>query len=624
MKCRLDLTILLSFLFFFLSIKTGLAAAVDTLEWRKRAMQIAGDQYLSDSLKVICISDLCYNHFYYYRTFDERNLDEYFSLVNPLAYGKYADDLLSYIYGTALIMVKRDDAKREINRKCVIYAGKCSNPLIAARSWQHLGRKHIQDSNALDYFFKGLKALERTQENAAKSDLYHYIAIYYSILGDQKNEMKYARTSLDMALLSDNARAIMTSWECIAESYYFRKDYESAIEAYNKARKVYTERLKTNEKEEDLRFRDALHYMVSGVNLGTMYYSNGQLDTAAAMMNDALETAISTNMVETQAYSHSELGRIYTDLKQYKEAEKHLLEANKLLTTDYVYTAESQYIAYEVELSLAKLYDILGEYRKSTAYYKSGIEKYRVLNDEKQMEQNQQQAAFYESVKQEEELAHKETVIAYRERQKWFYGGIIVLIIIALFFVVKMYKARINLARRKEKNVRGKAIMLEKEKRKTELDSELKQKEADALREKLILGNNLREQHNKTFGNINAFFAGHPELNGYSHQLKSIILQQTRVENHVDELKVGMNGIPIDLYIRLQKIADNRLSSLDLKYCRLLYLNTSTRDIAELLSVEPKTVRMQKYRLKQKFNLNKDDDLLMFIRHIAENKNSMV
>lgn len=620
MKCRLNLTTLLAITLCFLSVHTGLAA-FDTQEWRDRVTQVAGDNTLSDSLKVIRISDLCYNYFYYYRVFDERNLDEYFSLVKPLAEGSASDDLLSYIYGTALIMVKGDSARHEINRKCILHTEKSRNPVIAARSWQHLGRKHIHASEALDYFFKGLKVLEGTNENAARSRLYYFIGMYYSLLGDKDNETKYARQALDAALLSDDARVIMSAWESIAEAHYFREEYPEAIEAYNEARRMYTERLEPDEKDPDLRYMDAVNYMIIGVNLGSMHYHDGQFETAARMMNEARDAAKRVNLLETEAYSLKELGRIYLDMKQYRKAEEHFLEAQRLLSTEYVNTTESKYITYEVELGLAHLYDITGQYRKSAEYYKSGIEKYRALHDEEQMAENQQQAALYEAKKQEEEIERRETIVAYHERQKWLYASILIVILAALFFMARIYNARIKLARRKEKNLRAKARMIEKEKKKTELDSELKQKEADALREKLTLGNSLREQHNKTLENLNTFFAGHPELNEYRHQLKSIMLQQTRIDNNVDEFKSGMNGVPLDFYIRLQKIADNKLSSLDLKYCRLLYLDTPTRDMAELLSVEPKTVRMQKYRLKQKLSLDKDDDLLTFISQIMEDKN---
>lgn len=604
-----------------LFLHTGLCAAA-VPQWRDRAMQIAADDTLSDSLKVIGISDLSYNYFYYYRTFDESYIEEYLQLTEAFAQGRYADDLFAYIYATAMVVVNSSGGNREMIDKCIDYTGRCRNPLVAARSWEYLGRKHVGMAVGLDYLHKGLKALEGSpHEYAALSRLYQSIAFYYSVQGDGKNETKYARLSLDVALQSGNDREIMLAWETVAESYYYGEDYPSAIEAYNEARSIYTGKLEPGEENEDMRFRDAMHYMIIGVNLATMYSHNGVPDVAAALMKEALDAARRTNMVETELYALKELGRIYLELKQYKQAEEYLLMAQRLLATDYVYTTESYYIAYDCELALAQLYDRWGEYGKSADYYRSAIEKYRVLNDEEQLAVNQQQAALYESKRQEEELARREMIFDYRERQKYFYGGIIVVVLMALFFVAKTFGARIKLVRRREKNLHDKARMLEKERRKTELDSELKQRERDALREKIVLGNSLRERQNETLQHINGFFAGHPELADYHQQLRGIVLQQSRIDSNVDELKQGMNGVPLDFYIRLQKTGGNRLSSLDLKYCRLLYLGTSTRDIAELLSVEPKTVKMQKYRLKQKLGLGREDDLNVFIRELADDSN---
>ncbi|WP_354376180.1 LuxR C-terminal-related transcriptional regulator [Pedobacter africanus] len=42
-------------------------------------------------------------------------------------------------------------------------------------------------------------------------------------------------------------------------------------------------------------------------------------------------------------------------------------------------------------------------------------------------------------------------------------------------------------------------------------------------------------------------------------------------------------------------------------------MKRSTKEIAMLLNVESKSIRMSKYRLKQKMNLHKEDDLEAYI-----------
>lgn len=606
-------------LFSFILTSTTLLAAHDIDEWRLRTNQITVDSVLTDSMKVVRLSDLTYNYYYYYRSFDEHYIDEYLEKAERFVNNEHQNDLISYIYSTAVIIARGEKAE-SIKEKCEYYTNKSTNPLIRAQSWERLGRKYITDATGLDYFSRGLEAVEGTGEYAAESAINGFIAIYYSIQGDLKNNMKYATRSLELAQLSEDPQQLISAWEHMGEANSYQNNYPAAIEAYNKAREIYLENRQTQQPDPDIRYRDDMHYMVTLVNLGSMHYNNGDLITAVHIVNEALETAIRYNIVETAAYCHKELGRIHTELKQYPVAESHLLRAAALLATEYVSTAESDYIDYEVKLALAHLYDLTGEYRKSAQYYRDGIEKYRYMHDEEQMAANQQYAATYETRLQEESITRMETIMSYHERRRMLYAAILFVVLLAIYIVARLYRTRINLAQQKEETLRAQALLLKTQNRKAELDNQLKQQEAEALRQKLALGNQLREDRNKSLQDITTFFGRHPELSQYQNQVKNIMLQQNRIDNNVEEYKQGMNNVPLDFYVRLQKIAGNKLTPLDMKYCRLLYLETSTKDIAEIMSVELKTVRMTKYRLKQKLNLDKEEDLNEFIRNIAQQK----
>lgn len=600
-----------------ISISKPLIAAHDINQWRSRTAQIAADTSFTDSMKVIRLSDLTYNYYYYYRTFDYRNLDEYLQQVERFIGNEYQNDLLSYIYSTAIIIAQNDQII-PIKDKCEYYTLKSLNPLICAQGWERLGRKYITSANGLDYLSRALDAVEGTTLYVAQSCINRYISIYYSVQGDAKNAMKYAVRSLELARQSDNRREQINAWESIAEAYSFLQEYPAAIEAYDNARVIYLENRKMPDPDPDLHYRDELHYMVMLVNLGSMYYNNGDLHTAVCIITEALETATRHSFVETQVYCYKELGNIHIALTQYSVAEAHLLCAANFLATDYVKTPESDYIDCDVHLALAQLYELTGNYRKSAGYYHEGIHKYRRLNDEERTAANQQYAATYETRMQEEAIGRMETIVNYHERRHLLYAAILIVALAALYVVARLYRTRINLAQQKEKNLHAQARLLKLNKSKVELDNRLKQQEADALKHKLALGNKLLEDCNRSFDNLTSFFDRHPELCQYQMEVKNIIYRQTRIDNNIEEYKQGFTGVPLDFYNSLQKIADNKLTPLDLKYCRLLYLETSTKEIAELLSVEPKTVRMAKFRLKRKLKLDKERDLSEFICNISK------
>ena len=66
---------------------------------------------------------------------------------------------------------------------------------------------------------------------------------------------------------------------------------------------------------------------------------------------------------------------------------------------------------------------------------------------------------------------------------------------------------------------------------------------------------------------------------------------------------------------RLQQRANQSLTRLDLKYCSYMLMGLSNKEVSARLGIEPKSVRMSRYRIKQKLGLGKDDDLNLFLQN---------
>ena len=60
-----------------------------------------------------------------------------------------------------------------------------------------------------------------------------------------------------------------------------------------------------------------------------------------------------------------------------------------------------------------------------------------------------------------------------------------------------------------------------------------------------------------------------------------------------------------------------KLSQADLQYCALVRMNLTTKEIASLLNIEPRSIYVKKYRIMEKMNLNKDDDFERLIFEVA-------
>lgn len=98
--------------------------------------------------------------------------------------------------------------------------------------------------------------------------------------------------------------------------------------------------------------------------------------------------------------------------------------------------------------------------------------------------------------------------------------------------------------------------------------------------------------------------------------LKQVIREENMLDNDFDNTKFRIQELHPNFFKTLNEYSKQKLTPLDLKYCSYIYLGMDTKQIANLLNIEPKSVRMAKYRLKQKFGLSKNEELNMFFHEI--------
>ncbi|PHS04183.1 MAG: hypothetical protein COA88_13965 [Kordia sp.] len=90
---------------------------------------------------------------------------------------------------------------------------------------------------------------------------------------------------------------------------------------------------------------------------------------------------------------------------------------------------------------------------------------------------------------------------------------------------------------------------------------------------------------------------------------------QLGIENQLKEFQRKANIIHMNFNEKLAKV-NNKLTKNDLYLCGLIILNLSNKDIAILRNVTEKAVSMNKYRLKKKLLLSKENDLGDFLKQL--------
>jgi DNA-binding NarL/FixJ family response regulator len=107
----------------------------------------------------------------------------------------------------------------------------------------------------------------------------------------------------------------------------------------------------------------------------------------------------------------------------------------------------------------------------------------------------------------------------------------------------------------------------------------------------------------------------HEERSGKLRELSLLIRQKMSFSQEKKEIYLQIEEIHKDFHMKLKTIFPN-LTELEKRLAGLLRLNLSTKEMASLLNISPKSVEVARYRLKKKMNLQKDKALTDFITNL--------
>lgn len=174
----------------------------------------------------------------------------------------------------------------------------------------------------------------------------------------------------------------------------------------------------------------------------------------------------------------------------------------------------------------------------------------------------------------------------------------IILMVIIWFQYQKNSKLKLRLISEKNKKLEIDKNQVQKELMSSVLHLEKKNEILNDLKEKLL------EKNLQTPKSIDS-------------KIFKTIDEGILVDDDFEKFKSNFNTIYPEFFNKLLEKANQNLTQLDLKYCGFILMKLSNKEIASQMNVEPKSIRMARYRIKQKLNLGKDEDLDQFIQEIS-------
>ena len=535
---------------------------------------------------------------------------------------------INYLYSKYYLFIENYDQAKVYAEKSLITGEKSRNNIDNAFGHYAMANYYYQfNMLALAYKFLNL-SLELIEPSSHPYLLYHIHYRLYSINTNWDSAIEtniHAQKALDFALQT--------------------KDYDALSNAYSA--KVHAMKY-MHEKTKNLVYKDSiLIYLKESVNLDQKHPNQVSLRTNAISninLADYYFQAFNTNQIsyktaydtiskylnkvenipssidqnfELRASSLGMKAQLALAKKDFKTAEKHLLNAYYNLRMEN--SRPAYYTLYNVTIGLHTLYNSQQDYK--SAYKFLGINqsyKDSIFNENKINEVHSLKAK-YENVKISEENKFLENKNKLQKKQNYLLIAVSFFALSTLVFFYKNHRKKmalqknnsVVLEKQNEKAIAQVILAQEKQARLTaerrilKLENEQMQKEAIVNILQIDRKNELLEIIRKELA------SSYPYEN-----LQKTLKKEQKIEKSLNETVKVFEDINPVFFDKLKEQSQNCLTALDLKYCAYFHLGLSAKEISQVFNVEPKSIRMTKYRIKQKLNLAKGTTLESFFEEI--------
>jgi len=461
---------------------------------------------------------------------------------------------------------------------------------------------------------KGLKELENTDDPYIAARIYYRLYAVYSDWNNEARVNTYARKATENALRTKDYNLLSNCYMAmsVAHEYNFntsksQSQLDSTLFFLNKVELLYRQHPGQV---------GNFAYAIACINLANCYlkyYSETDTGAAAKGMHYA-NTArdLTKGMANSEEVVASSLGILseYASRAGNKtQTESYLLEAYRVMKAQqppYYYTLIN------VVQALSSFYEQQGDREKALKFQKEVTEYNKKDFNQKQAVNAQKLEIQYETEKKNNEMQILKEQERNRRLQSYLYGAIALVAVLALLIMYRANRFRMRYALQRERQLQLKVKLEKEEQARLKAEQQLLETQQQQLK-KEVMANVLQLEHkNQTLINIKDKLAEGDKVN-----MQKILKEEMILDSNFEHAKLQIQQVHPDFFYLLNEKAQRKLTMLDLKFCAYLYLQMDTRQIAQLMNVEAKSVRMSRYRIKQKLGLDKEEDLNSFLQGLG-------
>jgi len=490
--------------------------------------------------------------------------------------------------------------------------------VLSQKGWleSRLGNR----DKAYQYMLEALRLFEGEEAYLQESQIYHRLAAIYAYWEEPEKQLYYTRLCRDAALKSKDPDAITNAYLTMGVSciHRFRKD--SSLEELLDSSKFYNKLVLEITTAIQERITVPTTKGIAALNIANLYFEFHPpiyKDSAEKYLNLALGVGKETGNIDIVASSYGIMSEYALMEGDYSGAESLLQRAqSELINSSESYTL----LKSRISNALARVAEQSGNPDKALDYYKQYMQFDKQWFDEEKLSITQQLEAQYQSEKKELELTTARQEAAFIKKLNRYYLILIITAMLALFFLFRSYHFRIKSSQQRQLLLTGEkneaelqARLKAEETTRLQIEHELMHERMDRLEKELLAGSLQVEEKNSLMKDLREKLGSLDSSSPMHRHISRLISKNHEVDKGYNDLKHEFVDIRPEFVTGLQLKAENKLTRLDLKYCSYILMGLTNKDIASRLNVDPKSIRMARYRIKQKLKLDKNESLDQFI-----------
>ena len=505
-------------------------------------------------------------------------------------------------------------------KKALLLAEKINFHAGLAQAYENLGWIFYNQGifrQAIAYFLKAIDFYKETGDKKGLAQTYNHLGIAYYYGLETEIALQSHLEALKIYDTFQDLKGRAETLGYIGHLYEKKRNYPKALEYQENALKLY----------EKLQDKAGLGKILE--NLGSIQEDLENYPKAYEYFSRALAYNQQANEQITVISNLNNLGDTYRKQGSYIQAIRYTRQACELARK-----LHQNYMLRAALRDMAKAYAFLGDYKKAHAYLDTSYNLYQVIYDDESARQIARMQTVYETEKKEKELTFKTAEIQLLEREKsisrlWIsllVGGT-GLLLAAGFALLRLQQVRLRKdAQLSEQARRLMATELENArlselKLKTELENQvLKEKQMQQeleIRARELTTHALQiVQKNKFLEELkvklNDIRKSEKDKTRQIKELIQTIDYSFKSDRDWDDFKRVFEQVHEDFFQKLQAISPD-ISANDLRLCALLKLNLSSADIATILGISQDSLRIARYRLRKKLQLEEGTQLSTFL-----------